>query len=444
MSWKKYNLGELVYNVSIRAKEIGEFEGLKFLGVSNEDGITESRYAAEDKAEDYKIIEKGCFAYNPYRINVGSIGLMKDETKGLISPAYIVFRLRPNSIIPELLLSFLKSNEGLRQIKINARGTVRQALRFEDLCKIEFSLPSYDEQKVLYKKLKLFEEQGNKQISELTHQLTLLKNLRQQILQDAVQGKLVAQDSNDEPASKLLERIKDEKEQLVKEKKIKKEKPLPPINSEEIPFEIPESWVWCRMQDLCTKITDGTHHSPVNTESGDYMYVTAKNIKENGIDISNITYITKEVHNSIFARCNPNEGDILYIKDGATTGIVTINDFIEEFSLLSSVALLKQSSYVYNRFLMYSMRSPYYYDATRNDMYGVAITRVTLAKIQNSLVALPPLPEQQRIVAKIDQLMKICDELEQSIQQNQQYTQELLQVALREALEPKEKEVEKV
>jgi type I restriction enzyme S subunit len=87
---------------------------------------------------------------------------------------------------------------------------------------------------------------------------------------------------------------------------------------------------------------------------------------------------------------------------------------------------------------MYSMRSPYYFDATRNDMYGVAITRVTLAKIQNSLVALPSLPEQKRIVAKIDQLMGLCDSLEQSIQQNQQFTQELMQVALREALEARE------
>ena len=109
MSWKRYNLGELIDSVSIRAKDIVHENNLKFLGVSNEDGITDSKYAAEEKAEEYKIIEKGCFAYNPYRINVGSIGLMKNDLTGLISPAYVVFKPKPNSIIPELLLSFLIS-----------------------------------------------------------------------------------------------------------------------------------------------------------------------------------------------------------------------------------------------------------------------------------------------------------------------------------------------
>ena len=104
MSWKRYNLGELVDSISVRAKDIVHDNNLKFLGVSNEFGITVSKYAAEDKAEDYKIIEKDCFAYNPYRINVGSIGLMKDDLMGLISPAYVVFKPKPKSIIPELLL----------------------------------------------------------------------------------------------------------------------------------------------------------------------------------------------------------------------------------------------------------------------------------------------------------------------------------------------------
>lgn len=272
---------------------------------------------------------------------------------------------------------------------------------------------------------------------ENLNQLDLLKKLHQQILQDAVQGKLVPQDPNEEPSNKLLERIEAEKEKLILEKKIKKEKPLPEIKPEEIPFEIPENWVWCRMGEICTKITDGTHHSPTNIEIGDYKYVTAKNIKNLGIELSNITYISKEVHNQIYARCNPEFGDILYIKDGATTGIVTINNLAEPFSMLSSVALLKLPKIVSNKFIMFAMRSPYFYDATRNDMFGVAITRVTLEKIQNSLLAVPPLSEQYRIVTKIEQLMKLCDELEQTIQQNLKYTKDLLQVALKEALKPR-------
>ena len=154
MSWKTFKLGELVNNFSVRAKDIGGAEGLEFFGVSNEDGIIKTKYAAKNKAEDYKIIETGCIAYNPYRVNVGSIGLVEGDTKGLISPAYVIFKPKPNSIIPELLLKFLKSDEGLRQITFYARGTVRKALRFEDLCNIEISIPEYSEQKVLFKKYK--------------------------------------------------------------------------------------------------------------------------------------------------------------------------------------------------------------------------------------------------------------------------------------------------
>jgi len=194
--------------------------------------------------------------------------------------------------------------------------------------------------------------------------------------------------------------------------------------------------VWCTLNDICLKITDGTHHSPTNLPKGDFMYVTAKNIKDNGVDMSNITYISAEIHQQIVARCNPELGDILFIKDGATTGVVTVNNLSESFSLLSSVALIKPSSIIYNKFMMYAMRSGFYYDETRKGMYGVAITRVTLSKIQQSIIPLPPLAEQHRIVAKLEQLLGHCDALEQRIRESRRLAEQLFATALREALAP--------
>jgi type I restriction enzyme S subunit len=267
MSWRTIKLGELVENFSVRAKDVGGAEGLDFYGVSNEDGIIKTKYAAEDKAEDYKIIEKGCFAYNPYRVNVGSIGLVSDDTRGLISPAYVIFKPKSKSIIPELLFKFLKSAEGLRQIIFYARGTVRQALRFEDLCNIEISIPDYSEQQGLYNKLINSQKNSNILDAELKNQLELLKKLRQQLLQDAVQGKLVEQNKKDEPASELLKKIKAEKEKLMAEKKLKKEKELPSIKPEEIPFDIPENWVWCRLGDSVILKRGKSKHRPRNDAS---------------------------------------------------------------------------------------------------------------------------------------------------------------------------------
>ena len=255
------------------------------------------------------------------------------------------------------------------------------------------------------------------------------KQLKNSILQWAIQGKLVPQDPTDEPASVLLEKIRQEKERLIKEKKIKRDKNASIIyrgedNSyyekilatgevkcidEEIPFEIPKGWEWCRVTDVMKKITDGTHNSPTNTNKGEYMYITAKNIKENGISLANITFVSKNIHDEIYSRCNPEYGDLLYIKDGATTGIVTINNIEEPYSLLSSVALLKPTSKVNTNYLLYFLRTPLNVESVRGSMKGCSITRITLRQIEKWLIPIPPLQEQQRIVTLINELLPYLD-----------------------------------
>lgn len=239
-----------------------------------------------------------------------------------------------------------------------------------------------------------------------------IAKLRELILTLAMQGKLVPQDPNDPPASELLKEIEAEKRRLARLGIIKKPKELDPVLESDTFFGIPSTWAWTRLGEVMTKITDGTHHSPPNLERGDFLYISAKNIKADGVLLSNATYVTREIHEEIFSRCNPEFGDLLYIKDGATTGIATINNLVEPFSMLSSVALLKPSSGVYNSFLLQVLRSPFFYQEMRSEMTGVAITRVTLQKLEEAMVPLPPLPEQRRIVAKIDQLMAVCDDLE--------------------------------
>tara|TARA_R110001583_G_scaffold78533_3_gene212817 strand:- start:5086 stop:6960 length:1875 start_codon:yes stop_codon:yes gene_type:complete len=244
-----------------------------------------------------------------------------------------------------------------------------------------------------------------------------IDRLKDTILQLAVMGKLVPQNPDDEPASELLKKIDAEKAKLVKEGKIKKQKPLPEITDEEKPFELPDGWEWSKLDSIFLKITDGTHHSPTNSDNGEYLYITAKNIKNNGVLLSNATYVAQDVHEEIYSRCNPEFGDILFIKDGATTGIVTINDIQEPFSMLSSVALLKTSKKnSVNKFLLNSLRAPYFYDEMRSGMTGVAITRVTLKKLNAAYIAFPPLAEQHRIVAKVDELFALCDQLKARLQ----------------------------
>ncbi|WP_440180151.1 restriction endonuclease subunit S [Alistipes putredinis] len=239
------------------------------------------------------------------------------------------------------------------------------------------------------------------------------KKLRQKILDLAIHGKLVPQDPNDEPASVLLERIKAEKERLIKEGKIKRgKKSVKTSDTPHYPYLLPKGWKWANITEVTSKITDGTHNSPVNLPIGDYKYVTAKNIKTLGVVLDNITYVSKEVHDEIYARCNPEKGDILYIKDGATTGIVTINTLEEPFSLLSSVALIKPIKEISNKFLCYFLQSPLCYASVRDSMKGVGITRITLKQIEKWDVPLPPLAEQHRIVTEIERWFSLINIIE--------------------------------
>jgi type I restriction enzyme S subunit len=236
--------------------------------------------------------------------------------------------------------------------------------------------------------------------------------LRELILTLAVQGKLVPQDPSDEPASELLQKIRVEKDRLISAGKLKRDKPLASLGDEECPFDLPSAWTWARLGQVAKKITDGTHHSPANFPTGDFKYLSAKNIKSWGIDLSDVTYVPAAIHDEIYARCDPELGDILFIKDGATTGVLTINTLDEPFSLLSSVGVIKPSCGISSEWLALLMKSPFFYRGMRAGMTGVAITRVTLSKLGAAITPLPPLAEQARIVTRVEELMRLCDALE--------------------------------
>lgn len=151
-------------------------------------------------------------------------------------------------------------------------------------------------------------------------------------------------------------------------------------------------------------VQDGTHFSPKEqTRTGDFKYITAKNIKHWGLDLSELTYVPEKIHREIYRRCNVEKGDVLYIKDGVTTGIATVNTLDEEFSLLSSVALLKPRRDILDSlFLKYYLNSPEGFRNMTGQMTGTAIKRLMLQKIKAAVVPVAPLPEQRRIVAEIE------------------------------------------
>ena len=194
------------------------------------------------------------------------------------------------------------------------------------------------------------------------------------------------------------------------------------------PVSNPMSWEKRTLKEVCIKLNDGSHFSPESFETGDYKYVTAKNIKFSGFDFSNITYVPEAVHRPIFDRCNPEFEDVLYIKDGATTGVAIVNTLDEEFTLLSSVALLKQDRSIMNGyFLATLLNNKDMYLNIRNNMGGAAITRLTIAKLNAIEIIVPPIELQNQFAAFVAEVDKSKLMLQKALDETQTLFDSLMQ-----------------
>ena len=213
-----------------------------------------------------------------------------------------------------------------------------------------------------------------------------------------MRGKLVEQDPHDEPASVLLEKIKVEKEQLIKEKRIKKSKPLPLITDKEKPFKIPNSWEWVRLGEVLD-VKDGTHDTPKYVSKG-VPLVTAKNLKNGEIDFSNIKFIDNKDAEKINERSKVDINDVLFAMIGTIGNPVLVKDNVD--FAIKNVALLKQMDNLNMNFVnQYILGSK---NMLIKNASGGNQKFLSLKKINKLLFPLPPLSEQKRIVDKINEL----------------------------------------
>jgi type I restriction enzyme, S subunit len=183
-----------------------------------------------------------------------------------------------------------------------------------------------------------------------------------------------------------------------------------------------EGWVEKTFEEVCHKITDGTHHSPQTQFSertpGRFPYITSKNIRNNYMDLSKVAYIERAFHDEVYARCQPCLGDVLLTKDGANTGNVTLNTIDEPFSLLSSVCLIKTNhSLLKPAFLCFFIQSSVGLSSIVGQMTGAAIKRIVLRDIKKAVIPFPPLKEQDSIVTTLNLLHEETQRLESIYQQ---------------------------
>ena len=328
----------------------------------------------------------------------------------------------------DYVLKFIENNKEF--LKNSKKGAAIPHLNKDLFFNLFLGLPPLSEQQRIVDKIKELEpyindyDKAYEKIEKLNTDFPDL--LKKSILQEAVQGKLVPQDNNDEPASVLIKQIRKEKEQLIKDKKIKKDKNESCIfrrdNShyekigtqercidDEIPFDIPDSWEWVRLGSILEKLTDGTHSTPKYTEHG-IPFISVKDISQGNISFKGTKFITEEEHKELYKRCDPKKGDILLTKVG-TTGIPVIVDTDKEFSLFVSIAQLRfNHKFINPEYLKYLILSPLVQKQCKENTKGVGNKNWVMRNIANTLIVIPPFNEQKRIVDKIENLLpKIKD-----------------------------------
>ncbi len=260
------------------------------------------------------------------------------------------------------------------------------------------------------------------------------KALRQKILDLAIRGKLVPQDPSDEPASVLLERIREQKKQMVKEGKLKAKDIMDDTIifvgednlhyekfadgtvkciEEEIPFEVPEGWEWTRLQSITSILTDGTHKTPTYSEDG-YIFLSSKNVTSGKIDWSNIMYIPESLHQELYSRLAPKIGDILLAKNG-TTGVAAIVDREEVFDIYVSLALIRVVENIIDPlYILNVIGSSFAQDYFSSSLKGIGVPNLHLEHIRNTLIPIPPCLEQARINSRTDMLLPLAGQIEEN------------------------------
>ena len=235
------------------------------------------------------------------------------------------------------------------------------------------------------------------------------EQLRGSILQLAMQGKLVEQRPEEGTGQDLYKIILAEKKKLIKEGKIKKQKPLPEISEDEIPFEIPDTWLWVRVVDVCTKLVDGDHNPPKGISgTSEFIMASSRNINQDRlIDLNQVRYLDKDTFLKENERTMASKGDIFFTSVGSL-GRSCVYDGSLNICFQRSVSVM--TTLVFNHYLKRCFDSGYFQNKVNREATGTAQKGFYLNQLATALIPLPPLAEQKRIVAKIEELIPFVEQ----------------------------------
>ena len=418
-SWEWVRLNSIVYN-SGQCKpddmfcyiDIGSIDN-KNQRLSDEDNIIEADNAP---SRARKIVKKGDIIYStvrPYLHNMCIID--RDFSHMPIASTGFAVLTCFSGIYNKFLFFYLQSPEFDRYANSteNAKGVAYPAINDDRLYRAIIPIPPLTEQKRIVSKIEEilpYIDQYDKAYTKLeTFNKKFPEDMKKSILKLAMQGKLVEQRTEEGTADELYKNIVTEKAQLIKDGKIKKEKPLPEIAEDEIPFEIPSSWKWVRWGTLSFSIQYG-YNAPA-IANGHYRMVRISDIQDNQVLWDSVPYCEisdKEAETYLLAK-----NDILFARTGATVGKSFLVKDLPYEAVYAGYLIRTRYNFekIVPKYLKLFMESQLYWQQLRNGTIATAQPNCNGQTLSKMLIPLPPLAEQKRIVAKIDELLPYCDQL---------------------------------
>ncbi len=432
--WKKTKIGQFLFEREGKYRPDDEI----VTGIKRIDKIDFSgnfHIATKPSKTNMILVKPGDFVISGINVSKGAMGIYTGKENITATIHYSSYTFDIEQINVEYFKRFLKSLEFVRLLQEQVKGGIKTEIKPKHILQIEIDLPDIEEQQRIVSYFQNIETEDKELQEEIVHQQTLLKKMRQQILQEAIEGKLTAewrqQNPDVEPASELLSRIQAEKEQLIKDKKIKKQKSLPPIGDGEKPFDLPDGWVWCRLGDISDKIH--------------YGFSVAARIYKQGIKILRITDIQNNFviwDNVPYCECKDKDvvryllsnNDILIARTGGTIGKSYIVKNIDVKSLFASYLIrVVPNRRLKAEWLKLFIESPTYWNQLHEAAWGAGQPNVNGTALSKLLIPFPPLPEQKSIVTKVDKLLALCDQMETQITVSQTHAKQLMQAVLKES-----------
>lgn len=255
--------------------------------------------------------------------------------------------------------------------------------------------------------------------------------LEQTILQLAVRGLLVEQDASDEPASELLKKVRAEKDQLIAEGQIKKDKPLLVIGDEEKSFDLPQDWCFGRLEDISLNVVDCPHSTPKFIDEG-YLCLDTNSFKKGALLSHKFRYVSKETFLERNFRLEPKAGDLVFAREGAVGESVLIPAGVDA-CLGQRVMLFRFSENVSNEFVQLAISSASFLDGLLALHKGIGAKHVNVGDMRKAVIPLPPLAEQSRIVARVTELRALCQRLRDKLTQARRTQTQLAQAWVEQA-----------